>query len=170
MNAHPHARRRWLQFSLRGLLLLIASVAGMLWAYHAGYRKGVDDGKTTGAPQGLVYRVYPVSDLITGQNTGGPAAVAGSAQLISLIQTKVHPETWTAGAANIQYFAPNSCLVVANRPAVHQDVQEFLQRVRRGETFDHTVRNSVIVTAVTVIVAAIAMLYLLKRRRAAAIQ
>jgi hypothetical protein len=84
---------------------------------------------------------------LSSQLQGGPAIVSQYAgpyfggitqedvdQLIELIESTIHPDTWAAngGAGSIHYWGPGLALVVRATTTVHEDLEEFLWMLRRS--------------------------------------
>jgi len=114
----------------------------------------VDEASFEEIPGPSIYpRVYNVADLVIPVPT--PAVIRWSKgdnapqatnstdkatscapdfdKLISLIQSTIAPESWTAvgGSGAIEAFPTNLCLVIAQTMEVHQQITELLQQVRR---------------------------------------
>jgi hypothetical protein len=105
--------RYWLQCSIAiGVALTVVSLGQ---AYEP-----VTKAATS---QPLTCKVYSLADL------GDDAKMCK--WVAETIPEMIQPSSWKNSEARLSYFAPSRILVVNNTPAVHAQVEEFLQGVRK---------------------------------------
>jgi hypothetical protein len=84
----------------------------------------------------LVLRTYAVADLvipIAGTEKRGKAPATQEDRLIQTIEKNVVPASWASngGWGTVEYFPPTMSLVVAQTPDGHEQVAEWLAKVRK---------------------------------------
>ncbi len=82
--------------------------------------------RLTGGPQQLVERA-------TG-HFGGIIMEANAQDLIELIEAMLHPDSWesSGGTGRIRYWSQSMVLVVRATTVVHEDLERFLNMLRRS--------------------------------------
>lgn len=130
------ARRRWWQFSLRTVFLLVLVAALVLGSYRFGFRAGYDNGIVDGLNHrkwvGRMYaQAYYVTDLVKLRPNDNNVA-AEATRLIQNINVHVLPGTWNTngGEAAISYVDAQRTLVVSHDQDGHERIAEFLEQLR----------------------------------------
>jgi hypothetical protein len=110
----------------------------------------------------LVTRAYSVADLVIPVNNcatlkiaGQPAAAVRKAEktiedkLIRLIQSTVHPNSWTdmGGQGTIQFYPLGMALVVNQAPNIQEEIAELLAALRRLQDLEVAVEFRIVTAA-----------------------
>lgn len=126
--------RRTLRFGVGTLLFLMLCLGG----YLTGYRLGEDEKQTQAqqvAHNTVIYsQVYDVGDLLS-FDPHARAQASDFDDLIFLILTTVASETWVENggpSAEIRPFPTNKSIVVSNTRAVHDEIADLLEQLRRS--------------------------------------
>ena len=62
--------------------------------------------------------------------------------LADTIPEMIEPTSWKRTGAKLSYYAPSKILVVNNEPAVHRQVAEFLENLKKATTAQKTIGNA----------------------------
>lgn len=126
-------RRRWLRFSLRFLLFAVLLVSVLFGAFNWGQRVGYEDGYRAGKNLLLgetIRKVYRVADLVAGSPNGG-GRNADFEPLLKQIKNNVAQGTWDGSDSWIQCYKTDPKIVVSQKPAVHDMLEEFFDQLRK---------------------------------------
>lgn len=145
-NSKP--RRRWLQFGIATLLLLMLFIAGLFSGYRTGYQAGYEAGQQQREQETLVNKVYAVGDLLL-QSDKDPAnkgvatrdgSPADFDSMIDMITSTIEPSTWdtVGGPGSIVPYENNFSLVVSQTPSVHEKIVDLFTQLRRKTKGDCT--------------------------------
>jgi hypothetical protein len=118
--------RFWLQSSLSVVLALATVQAG--WSQTivppAVFENGVLQVSETVSPNCSTCKVYSLRDLGDDPNL--------CKWIAETIPDVIQPASWKQDGVTISYYAPSKILVVNHTPAVHAQVDEFLQNLKKS--------------------------------------
>jgi hypothetical protein len=140
----PH--RRYVRFSLAGLLFLVLCVSGFLAGYRYGYDGGYTAGQAYRTSEDYFARTYDVTDLVAmypvGAYLSGDNLVAPSitkpdfVSLMNVLTSTLVPETWdgVGGPATVApFFGPDEqfALIIRQNEFGHDEVARLLASLRK---------------------------------------
>lgn len=122
-------RKSWLRFGIGTLLFLMSCVAG----YLTGFRFGTDEKQQQVRRQTITTSVYAVGDLVS-LDPDAQVVLADFDSLVDLIVSTVASDTWLENggpSGDIRPFPSNKSLVITASGAVHDELSELLEQLRR---------------------------------------
>jgi hypothetical protein len=114
-------------FGLGALLLFVTFLALLLGAARIGYDRGYAAGEAERKRTHVVTRIYKVADLL--RTPGDRRALA------ELLRDNVEPGSWddSGGSGTIYWLeGPPTELVISQAEAAHEQIAEYLERLRQS--------------------------------------
>ena len=130
-------RRRWIRFSLRGLLFLVLCVCGFFAGYRFGYDGGYRQGQRYRSSEDFVTKTYDVRELVT---TYGPTSdgslVPDFDSLIELVKNAIEPDSWddVGGLGSIVPYEGSEQkykIVIRQNAYGHEEITRLFESMRR---------------------------------------
>ena len=150
MDGHLRPRRKWWQFGVGTLLFMTFCSAGGLGGYRAGLsigrREGFANAREEDRLRTIDIKAISVQSLL---DEPGIDSEKRAQRIITLITTTIAPESWVdvGGPHSAHYFASKQCIDIVATGAVHDQVTDLLEQLRRldKKTRDGILKNKVAV-------------------------
>jgi hypothetical protein len=145
-SASTRPYRRYVRFSLAGLLFAVLCASGFFAGYRYGYDRGYGAGQAYRSSEDYFARTYDVTDLVAMYPVGAPLSgddlVAPPitkpdfVSLMNVITSTLVPETWddVGGPGTVApFFGPDQqfALIIRQNEFGHDEVARLLASLRK---------------------------------------
>lgn len=130
--SEPTGPKKYIRFSLGGLLFAVLCVAGIFAGYFNGFESGYSSGvskRDAEKPYAKVYSIGEIADRVSATGSVSDAGRNFYDYLMSAIETTISPSEWEAlgGNATLAIIPGLNCILVHATSDVHDQLEEFLK-------------------------------------------